>query len=124
MRAEAVIAAVSAPGLGLVPKRFTPLASEGALDPKYEGVECAGLAVQVTDPAAVRPYAFGLALLQALRRLHPEFRWSREGGLDWLLGTPDVREALERGESAGSVLARDRETAAAYAVERQPALLY
>jgi uncharacterized protein YbbC (DUF1343 family) len=124
MRAEAVAAAVSAPGLTLEPKRFTPVVSEAAPDPKFSGQECAGLGVRVTDPHAVRPYAFGLDLVQALRRLHPEFRWNRPGALDWLLGTPEVREALERGDSTDAVRERDRKTVAAFARERQSSLLY
>jgi uncharacterized protein YbbC (DUF1343 family) len=124
MKAEAVAAAVSAPGLRLAPKRFMPVASDAASDPKYRGQECAGLEVQVTDPDAVRPYAFGLTLLQALRRIHPEFRWTREGALDWLVGTPDVREALDRGRDVQSILDADREAIEAFGRERRPALLY
>jgi len=124
MKAEAIAGAVRAPGLVLEPQRFTPMASEAAHDPKWAGKECAGLRARVTDARAVRPYAFGLDLLHALRRLQPEVRWTREGALDWLLGTPVVREALERGEDPGAIQARDKESLAAFADERRASLLY
>jgi uncharacterized protein YbbC (DUF1343 family) len=83
------------------------------------------LRVRVTDVHAVRPYALGLGLLQALRRLHPEFRWTRDGaGLDTLVGTRLVREALERGDSVEAILAGDGPALTAFARERKAALLY
>jgi len=79
----------------------------------------------VTDARAARPYAFGLALLEALRRLHPEFQWIGGGAaLDRLLGTRRVREALDRGDSVGAVLAADQPALEAFARDRQRALLY
>ena len=79
----------------------------------------------MTDVHAVRPYAFGLGLLAALRRLHPEFRWTREGaGLDSLVGTRRVREALERGDSVEAIRAGDGPALTAFARERKASLLY
>jgi uncharacterized protein YbbC (DUF1343 family) len=124
MKADAIASAVRAPGLVLEPRRFTPAASEAAHDPKWAGQECAGLRARVTDAHAVRPYAFGLDLLHTLRRLQPEVRWTRDGALDWLLGTPAVREALERGDDPAAIQARDQAAIAAFAEERRKSLLY
>src|SRR5262249_7725337 len=123
-KAESIAAAVRAPGLVLESRRFTPAASKAARDPKWAGQEGAGLRARVADGHAVRPSAFGLALLSAWRRLHPEVRWTRDGALDWLLGTPAVREALERGEDPAAIQARDRAALAAFADERGASLLY
>ncbi len=124
MKPEETAHAVSVDGFRLEPTSFTPTASPAAPSPKHLGVPCRGLRVVVTDAHGARPYALGLALLEALRR-EPEFRWIREGAsLDTLLGTRRVREALERGDSAGAVLAADRPALEAFARDRQRALLY
>ena len=125
LKAEETAGAVHADGFRLDPASFTPAASPAALAPKHAGEACRGLRVRVTDVHAVRPYALGLGLLGALRRLHPEFRWTREGaGLDTLLGTRRVREALERGDSVEAIQAGDGPALTAFAGERKAVLLY
>jgi uncharacterized protein YbbC (DUF1343 family) len=125
LRAEALARSVSVPGFGLEPARFTPRASAAAPAPKFRDEACAGLRVRVTDRAAARPYALGVALLQELRRLHPEFGW-RDGGaaLDRLVGTRRLRRAIERGDAAAAIVASDAAALASYREERRPALLY
>jgi uncharacterized protein YbbC (DUF1343 family) len=86
-------------------------------------VACAGVRVSVTDPSATRPYELGLRLLQALRK-QEGFGWTREGALDWLVGTRRVREAIERGESVEAMLEANAADLAAWERERAPALLY
>ena len=72
----------------------------------------------------VRPYAFGLRLLSALR-LQPEFRWVREGAwLDTLIGARRVRPALERGDAVAEILAADRPFHERFARETRDLLLY
>jgi uncharacterized protein YbbC (DUF1343 family) len=118
-----LIEAVNVPGFALDPARFTPRASEAAPDPKHRDQPCQGVRVRVTDAAAARPYALGVALLHALRR-QPEFRWRREGALDWLTGTRRLREALERGDTVEQILAADRPGIEAWKRERSASLLY
>jgi uncharacterized protein YbbC (DUF1343 family) len=118
------LAALRAQGLELTAARFTPRASQAAPDAKYRDVECRGLRIAVKDAAGFRPYAFGLTLLQALRR-NRGFRWLREGAaLDALLGTASVREALERGDASEAIVARDAAATEAFRRERAGALLY
>lgn len=125
MKAEAVARAVDVAGFRLEPTSFTPLASPAAPAPKHEGRACAGLRVHVVDRQQARPYVLGLSLLAALRRLHPEFAFTRDGAnLDTLLGTRAVRAALEHGESAEAILASDAPSLERFARERKPALLY
>lgn len=116
-------AGVSASGFALEPVSFTPRASEAAPAPKHRDEPCAGVRVRVTDAAAVRPYALGVALLHALRR-EPEFRWRRDGALDWLVGTQTLRKALERGDSVQAILDADAADIEAFRRDRIPALLY
>ena len=124
LRPRALAAVLDAPGLDFEPTQFTPESSAAARQPKHLGVVCSGLRVRVTDARAVRPYAFGLGLLSALR-LQPEFRWVREGAwLDTLLGTRRVRPALERGEAVRDILAADAPLHERFARETRDLRLY
>jgi uncharacterized protein YbbC (DUF1343 family) len=116
-------AAVSVPGFALDAATFTPRASEAAPDPKHRDVACTGVRVRVTDATAARPYTLGVSLLHALRR-QPEFRWRRDGALDWLVGTRRLREALERGDSVEQIVAADAAAIETWRRGRAPALLY
>jgi uncharacterized protein YbbC (DUF1343 family) len=117
--------AVSVPGFAVEPARFTPRATEAALQPKHAGRECRGLRVRVTDAPAIQPYRLGVSLLAALRRLDPSFRWRDDGlALDRLLGTTRLRAALERGESVDAILAEDAGAIERFRRERAAALLY
>jgi uncharacterized protein YbbC (DUF1343 family) len=112
-------------GFGLEPARFTPRSSPAARDPKYADVACGGLRILPDSAAPLRPYRFGLAVIHALRTLHPEFRFLRDGAaLDTLLGTRRVREGLERGESPERLVERDVRDLDAWEGERRAFLLY
>ncbi len=118
----AVLASVA--GLTCEPARFTPRASPAAPEPKHAGVECAGLRLRVSDARALSPYALGVRLLHALRRL-PGFEW-RDGGaaLERLMGTRALRLALERGEAPEDILQGDEAGRATWRRARAAALLY
>ena len=125
LKADALARAVAAPGFRLSAAVFTPRASEAATTPKFLGVECAGLRVTVTDAREARPYTLGVALVHALRRLHPEFRLRDDGAvLDRLLGTRAVREALEAGASVDAIVGMDASAGKRFRRERAGALLY
>jgi len=119
-----IVAAVQAPGFEMEPATFTPTASEAAPDPKHRDQACTGVRVKVTDAAAARPYELGITLLGALKKLHPEFAWRREGALDSLLGTRRVRKDLERGASAATIVQADAKAIEAWRRDRAAALLY
>jgi uncharacterized protein YbbC (DUF1343 family) len=117
------LAEVRAPGFALTPTSFAPRASPAAPSPKHRDVLCQGVRVEVTDANATRPYELGVRLLHALR-LQKGFRWTREGALDWLVGTRRLRQALERGDTPEAILASDAGDLAAWERERAPFLLY
>jgi len=115
---------VDAPGFRLSPVHFTPHASPAAPSPKYDGVECAGLRVEVTDAAVADPYRLGIALLKELAR-QPGFEWRREGkDLTWLAGTPAIVEPIRAGKSVDEVVAADAAAIGAWRAERLAYLLY
>ena len=116
--------ALDTPGFRLVPRRFTPRASAAAPQPKLEGVELPGYAVEVVDPKFAQPYRLGVALLADL--LHrPGFELLRDGAaLTRLLGTPKLLADLRAGRTVDEILASDVADQAAWRETRQPYLLY
>jgi uncharacterized protein YbbC (DUF1343 family) len=124
LRTEA-LAGLRTPGLRLEPATFVPAASSLAPEPKHRGERCRGFRVRVEDAPAVRPYAFGIALVARLRSTQPDLKWVRDGEwLDTLLGTRRVRRALERGDPVGAVLAADESGVETFMRDRKPILLY
>jgi len=78
-------------GVRFVPVRFTPRASV------FQGEECGGVNLVITDRAQLRPVYAGLEIAAALRRLHPD-DWQVEK-YGRLLANADTLERLKRGES-------------------------
>ncbi|MEX2176845.1 MAG: DUF1343 domain-containing protein [Pirellulaceae bacterium] len=92
------------PGLALRPLRFVPTFD------KWRGERCGGVALQVTQPAAVRSVATTLALIGVASSLYPQqFAWlpppyeyEREKlPIDILFGSPGLRQRLASGEPLG-----------------------
>ncbi|HEX9820897.1 MAG TPA: DUF1343 domain-containing protein, partial [Methylomirabilota bacterium] len=96
------LAAEGLPGVAFRSARFRPTFQ------KWAGRVCGGVQLHVTDRARFKPFLTGLALVAVARRLgRRAFRWRRPPyeferrrlPLDILLGTDEIRHAIERGES-------------------------
>jgi hypothetical protein len=83
--------------------RFRPLRFRPTFD-KWSGESCGGVFLHVTDPEAFRPYRTTVALLAAVRVLHPQhFRWldppyeyeTQKLPIEILSGSSRLRETLE-----------------------------
>ena len=115
---------LSVPGFALETARFTPVASKAAPRPKFQGQECNGHRVRVTDSQAAAPYALGVALLHELLG-HADFEWLQGGDvLTRLIGTPSVLEHLQAGKTVDEILAADSADHEAWREARKSALLY
>ncbi|MFN2452815.1 MAG: exo-beta-N-acetylmuramidase NamZ domain-containing protein [Pyrinomonadaceae bacterium] len=79
------------PGVRFVPVRFTPKASA------FQGQECGGLNIVITDRALLRPVQTGLEIAHALRQLYPN-EWKIDAYAR-LLANAETLERLRRGES-------------------------
>lgn len=100
---------------------------------KWEGAVCKGSQVHVTDRDTCRPYAVGLAVLWAVRKLHPEgFEW-REApyefvadvpAMDLLCGTDRVRRCLEDDAPLEQVLSAALSGAEGFEERRASVLRY
>ncbi|MCS6818233.1 MAG: DUF1343 domain-containing protein [Blastocatellia bacterium] len=85
------------PGVRFIPIRFTPRSST------FAGEECGGVAIVVTERAAVRPVRLGIEIAVILHRLYPQV-WQVEAfgrlladrrALEWLKSGADA-ETIER----------------------------
>ncbi len=100
------------PGVRFRPTRFKPTAG------RFKNTVCRGVQIHVRQRNIFRPVLTGLHVLTAVRELYPErFKW-REAceentyrnardrlHIDLLSGTDAVRLALDRGDSAPSIVA-------------------
>lgn len=122
--AVAVLAALppaARAGVALVPVTFRPRAPG---DGKFADTVVHGLRLRVTDDARYDPTVTAVALLAAVRQVHPDrFRWIA-AHFDRLAGTPALREALEAGRPAAEITAGWGEARAAYLRRRVGFLLY
>jgi uncharacterized protein YbbC (DUF1343 family) len=132
-------------GTGLPGVRWRAVAFTPALPP-YVGEVCQGAQPHVSDLEALRPVLGGVALLAALRDLHPgRFAISPADGIyadaaqmaargygesggaahfDRLAGGPELRLALEAGEAVEAIAAGWETGEAAFRARRQPYLIY
>ncbi|WP_420457200.1 exo-beta-N-acetylmuramidase NamZ domain-containing protein [Rubrivirga sp.] len=127
--ADALAADLTAAGLAGVrfePARFTPVDLPGqATNPKWEGEEIGGVRLVVTDPAAFRPVATGVAVVAAV---------TRQPGApadvfktDWLAklaGTDRLGRMLRDGVAPAAIVATWDDETAAFALAAEPYRLY
>ena len=107
-------------GVEVTVMEFTP---NGPTDGKYAGVPLKGLRLRVTDRARYDPTRLAVALLAAIRAAHPDsFRFGRR--FDQLAAGPELRVALEAGQSVTAMWARWGAPLAAFRATRAKYLLY
>ena len=111
--------------------RFRPLSLRPTFH-KFAGRSCGGVQLHVSDRAAFRPYATGIALLATARRLAPaDFRGRTEPyefvadppAIDLLTGSADVRRTLDGGGSIRDLCAGFTPFERAFAEHRRAALI-
>jgi uncharacterized protein YbbC (DUF1343 family) len=111
--------------------RFRPLSFRPTFH-KFAGRSCGGVQLHVSDRAAFRPYATGIALIATARRLAPvDFRWRSEPyefvadppAIDLLTGGGDVRRSVDANGSLRELVATFAPFEQAFAERRRPALI-
>ncbi len=116
------------PGVRFEAVTFTPAPTPAVPDPPLAGQALGGVRVVVTDPAAVRPVALGVHLLEvfgAQARAAGETGFvARPATLDALAGTDRLRLALAAGTPVADIVAVWAGEDAAFDQLRQPYLLY
>jgi len=104
---------------------FTPVSIPGvAMNPKYLNRRCQGIRVQVRQPHAFYSVAFGLKVLSAVRRLHPDSLQFSENGMNRLAGDDAVLLGLRTGRSSEQILESGRGEMRKFLRLRKKYLLY
>ncbi len=97
---------------------FTPAFS------KFSGQLCGGCQLHVTDRNAYQPVATVLAELALIKQLYGDKLQFHASYFDKVMGTPRVREALQRGEPVQEIVAGFSPGLNEFARIREPYLLY
>lgn len=94
---------------------------------KHAGQACAGVQIHVTDRSRLRPYSVGVALLDAIRRTHPQFSFTepaspdRHPFIDLLAGDSSLRDPAF---DLGAYLRRCEADSAQFCLARNDYLIY
>ena len=129
--AEALAAELNAAGLHGVrfePATFVPTDLPGqATDPKWEGETVRGVRLVVTDPAAFRPVATGVFLVEAVYRQAPRGAHSAYLKAAWLAklaGTDRLGQSILDGDAPEAIVASWEAQASAFAERAEPYRIY
>ena len=116
------------PGVRFEPAEFVPVDLPGqATDPKWEGETVRGVRLVVTDPAAFRPVATGVYVVEAVYRQAPRGAhrsYLKGAWLANLAGTDRLRRGIEDGLSPQALVDGWRSEAQAFAGRAEPYRIY
>jgi len=91
---------------------------------KFSGTNCGGCQLHVTDRTAYQSIATTLAILSVIKQTYGDKLELHAKYFDKVMGTSAVREALERGEPTGKIVAAFAPGLAEFGNLREPYLLY
>jgi uncharacterized protein YbbC (DUF1343 family) len=105
------------PGVRVIARRFTPT------EPPFKGQECKGLDVQVLNRDQLNSPLFGLELIAALLKFHPD-KFSIDKKMMLLLGNDRVADFLKQGLTGTEVNTRLEGEIETFKKVREKYLLY
>lgn len=117
---------VPMPGIKIDTTSFLPIDIPGAvMNPKYEGQRCHGFMFTVTDPHRFSSVAFGVHLMCAIRKLHPDkFTWNSQLSPRRMFGDDETPLAIDAGKSAQEIIQSWQPKLDAFETIRKKYLIY
>jgi uncharacterized protein YbbC (DUF1343 family) len=114
------------PGIKIDTSSFIPIDIPGAvMNPKYEGQRCRGFMFTVTDPHRFFSVAFGVHLICAIRKLHPDkFTWNSPLSPRRMFGDDETPIAIDAGKSAQEIIQSWQPKLEAFELIRKKYLIY
>jgi uncharacterized protein YbbC (DUF1343 family) len=109
------------PGVRFHVENFTPV-NPG--DRKYDGQSIPGIGITIINRSAVQSARVGASLLWAIRRTAGDKLTLQPRGFDLRFGSPELREALLRGEDPDVLIDREYKEAYAFREKTRPYLIY
>ncbi len=94
------------PGIKIDTTSYVPIDLPGAaVNPKFEGECCKGLAFEITDARIFPSVEFGIHLIYNIKKNHPDkFKWKSERRVLNMFGNEETRRAMDEAESAEKVV--------------------
>ncbi len=114
-------------GLGGVkfdPITFTPSEKISNYPPKFFNKECNGIFINVTDKYEFESVKCGVAILSAMNKLFPEFKFNKDNYIDKLSGTNSLRKMILNGQDFNSIIQYWEKDLSIYKQDRANYLLY
>ncbi len=114
------------PGIECDTTSFIPIDLPGiAMNPKFEGQRCNGLSFTITDPHRFPAVSFGLHLICAIKKLHPDkFAWKSARSPLLMFGDDDTPRAIDEGKSAQEIIQSWQAKLDTFRLLREKYLLY
>ena len=109
------------PGVRFHVEPFTPV-DPG--DRKYAGQQIPGISITIINRSAVQSARVGASLLWAIRKTAGDQLTIQNRGFDLRLGSPELREALLRGEDPDVLIDREYKDAYAFREKTREYLIY
>lgn len=103
---------------------FTPSVKISAYPPKFFENQCKGVYIKVSDKNKFEAVKAGIAILISLKKLCPEFRFSKNNYLDNLAGTNKLRKKILDKEDYNKIINSWNEDLEQYKNLRSQYLLY
>ncbi len=106
------------PGVRFEPAAFTPTSS------KYQGVECHGVRIVVTDRDRLESYYSGLRIIAEIAHTYPRNLEWKTAHFDRLCGTSAIREAIASGRSVDELRSKWKPALQSFLKIRDKYLIY
>jgi uncharacterized protein YbbC (DUF1343 family) len=106
------------PGVRFEPVTFTPTSS------KYQGLECRGVRIIVTDRGRLEPYYTGLRIVAEIACMYPRNLEWKAAHFDRLCGTSTIREAIAGGHSVDELRSKWQPALPSFLKIRDKYLIY
>lgn len=111
-------------GVMFEPVTFTPSEKISAYPPKFFNKLCNGVYIKVTDKNKFDAVKCGTAILIALYKNYPEFRFNKDNFIDKLAGTDRLRKLISGGSPLDEIVNSYNEELQSFRQIRSKYLLY
>lgn len=113
------------PGITITESTFIPAENQGiVINPKYEGAECHGITISISDYKAFNPVNFGIHLLCTLIKLYPDKFKFDDKHFDLLAGTDSLRKDILSGKTPEDIISGWNADLEEFNLKRKKYLIY
>jgi uncharacterized protein YbbC (DUF1343 family) len=111
-------------GVTFEPDSFTPSEKISAYPPKFFNQNCNGVFINVTNKVSFEPCKVSVAILYALHKLYPQFKFNKDNFIDKLAGTDKLRKMINSNSSYQDIISSWQEFLTEFISYRSKYLLY